>query len=54
MTVEAAAFISELVASDPQGSDSISEGDDHLRVCECTAPPPVDPVPPEYNTVSSL
>jgi len=32
MTVEAAEFISELVASDPQGSDSISEGDDHLRV----------------------
>jgi microcystin-dependent protein len=32
MTVEDAGFISELVASDPQGSDSISEGDDHLRV----------------------
>jgi len=32
MTVESAAFISGLVASDPQGSDSISEGDDHLRV----------------------
>jgi len=32
MTVETAEFISGLVASDPQGSDSISEGDDHLRV----------------------
>ena len=32
MTVESASFISGLNASYPPGSDSISEGDDHLRL----------------------
>ena len=32
MTVESAAFISGLVPAYPPGSDSISEGDDHLRL----------------------
>ena len=32
MTVETAAFISGLVPAYPPGSDSISEGDDHLRL----------------------
>lgn len=32
MTVESASFISGLVPSYPPGSDSISEGDDHLRL----------------------
>ena len=32
MTVESASFISGLVPAYPPGSDSISEGDDHLRL----------------------
>ena len=32
MTVESASFVSGLVPAYPPGSDSISEGDDHLRL----------------------
>ena len=32
MALESASFLNGLVATNPNGSDSISQGDDHLRL----------------------